>query len=129
MNPNDEPMTFQHIIDLLEQRERQLFAQSRPAAYSHQKGYDDSELLVMFGPYLLQGDTEGLSPREVRLLETIRDQNSEIAELRQQLQSTELCSVNALQGEAVFSSADATVSEDAKAATTFTIDVYGYETK
>jgi len=48
----------------------------------HEHAYDDYELREMFGPYLLDGDTSGLSPRECRLLETIEALKEELLDAR-----------------------------------------------
>lgn len=35
------------------------------------KPYSESDMLMMFGPYLTKNDVTGLSPREIRLIETV----------------------------------------------------------
>ena len=42
------------------------------------KGYSDKELEEMFGPYLYKGDTAGLGPREVSLLDALMATRSEL---------------------------------------------------
>lgn len=46
-----------------------------------QKSYSEKELKEMFRPYVENGDTTGLSPREARLLETLIETGAKIAAL------------------------------------------------
>lgn len=43
------------------------------------EAYSDDELAMMFEPWWHRHETDGLSPREVRLLETIADRNLQLA--------------------------------------------------
>lgn len=47
------------------------------------KPYTEDELREMFRPYVEDGDTTGLSPREVRLLETLIATGAEVSRLRE----------------------------------------------
>jgi len=58
--------------------EKRLFTKAR-FTKTHENAYTDEELLEMFGPFILEGCTTGLSPRECRLLETIADANAQLA--------------------------------------------------
>jgi hypothetical protein len=64
----------------VEELEKALWQWSR-AFKKSQRGYNADELRKMFGPYLEHGDRQGLSPREVRLLETIVDRGVSILEV------------------------------------------------
>ena len=50
------------------------------------KSYTADEMKEMFGPYLEDGKTDGLSPREVRMLETIVEVSLNAATMRTALE-------------------------------------------
>ena len=70
----------------IERLRGRLFIKARTTA-THEKGYTDDEMLEMFEPFLIRGETTGLDPRECRLIEAVADRNAEIELLRKSLQS------------------------------------------
>lgn len=71
------------LIDYSLELTRGAFIRSRSELTGRlPKAYSDNELLAMFGPWWTKGDTTGLNPREVRLLETVADRNLQISEGR-----------------------------------------------
>lgn len=76
------------LQERLDKAEKYLFSRARELGGTKcQKAYSDKELLEMFRPYLIEGSMSGLSPREVRLLETIRKKTNTIRNLKDQITS------------------------------------------
>jgi len=61
-----------------------IFGRSRGLV--RHKGYSNEEIWKMFGPYMKTGDTTGLIPREVRLIESAIDRDETIRSLENQLE-------------------------------------------
>ena len=78
---------IERLRERIEELEKNAWAWSR--GLIGERSYTEEELKQMFGPYVENGDTAGLSPREARLLETLVCTSASLNEKNQRIEELE----------------------------------------